>query len=304
MKLKIFSSIVSLAGICLVTSCKDSTKTSTGDSNGGSAAVAPVDAGYILYSSTLPPVGFVKIETETMSMKDMTMKMDMQGKQINGTMNRTMEKIKTTTVDNASQVTVLISKDESEGSMVMNGNPMPQPKETGDLVSAAVILTKGVDGKWISKLKEGEATPDQRKELDRMAGGKNDPDERHILGTEPRKVGDTWDVDVKKLSSFAGPDSRDLDGTFKIKFESIEEHEGQKCAVLVADVNINGKTEDGMTINMTGTLKVLQSLEYHTAMSMSMNGMMTLNGELQGGAGTMKVEGPMKVESRTTFKLP
>lgn len=302
MKLKYMIPIASLGGVFLLASCKESS--STGSGSGESAApVDPATVGHVLYSETLLlPVGTVETKTDTMNLKDAVLKMSMQGQEINGTMNRHGESVKVRTIDSDTQITVEIQKDQAGGSMEMNGQPVPQADQTEPLHGQTVVLTKTGDA-WAGKLKEGTATPEQTKAIEKTARNMGEPDAKYIFGDTPRKVGDSWDVDPTHLSSFGGGMDK-LTGTFKVTFESIAKHAGLDCAVIVAEIDLKGKTDEGMDMQMIGKVTTLQSIKYCVAITFKMEGKMIMDGAIQGGAGTMHMEGPMKMEGESVIKLP
>lgn len=295
MKIHPINTIAIAASVCLFAS---------GSVSGEPAVKEAPATGYQLYKAgQLFPNGTVLSSKNQMSMKDATVNMVMQEQKINGTMTRTGAKEIVKTINSAEKVTVKVIKNESQGTMTLNGKAMPQPKETEGLHGKTAVFTLA-DGKWVGMLVDGEADEAAKKAIKEREDNMNDPDDAVIMGTDLRKVGDQWEVDPTKLSTFAGSDTQKLTGTFKMTFQSIEEYKGMQCAILVADIDVTGKTDEGQDLNLKGKVTVKHSLKYCTSLAFSLDGQFNLKGQLKGGAGEMTVNGPMKMEKVTTVKLP
>ncbi|WP_435894300.1 hypothetical protein [Oceaniferula spumae] len=302
--------LVAFGGLFVLASCKESTTSNTGSSaesekGKSTAAVDPEVAGYLLFdSSKTLPVGTVRTETEVMTMKDCKLTMEMQGQKMDGSMTRVGEKVSVYTVDSDDKITMKVEKSASEGSMVMMGQQQNQPKELDELHEKTVVFTK-TDGVWTGKLDGGEATEKQQEKIEKIAKKINgDGDSKHIYGTERRKVGDSWDADTSKITSF-GDDGQKLSGTFKVTFEGVETFKDQKCAVLVADVDLTSPTGEGdMVMKVKGKFRIHRSLEHLVDLENEMEGTVTMNGTINQGAGKMTVEGPMTMSEKTELKLP
>ncbi len=292
---------LAIGGGLLIASCKESSApgAEASPSDQSTAAADPATQAHILYQNEPSlPVGAINTKTEVMSMTDARMTMTVQGREVSGTMSRTGEKIKTLTVDSDKQLTIAIIKDENSGGGVIDGKPLPESKETEVLHGKTIVLTKK-DGTWSAQLKEGTPDPATQKAMDKMTRHMNQPDDRIIFGSGPRKVGDTWEVDPSQLQSFAGADSDKLSVSFKVTFESIKNLDGHDCAVIVSEIDIKGKTDQGMDIRMVGKVTVFQSLEFHTGLRFLMDGKIIMD-----GPNSMHLEGPMKIDGKATLKLP
>jgi len=308
MKLKPSIALVAISGLCALTACKKSPSESGSTSSAGgdsTSAVDPKTAEHVLFdSSKMLPPGSVIIDTEEMEMKDCKLTMEMQGKVMEGAMTNVGSKDRIFTFNSEEKVTVVIKNDSSEGSMVMNGEAQAQPRKNDALHDKTVILTKK-DGRWSGQLESGEANEDQQKGIDKLAenlNGESDP--RHIYGTTPRKVGDTWDVDTAKLSSLTKGAGK-AEGTFKMTFDGIEEYQGHECAVLTADVDVTAPTGDGdMVMKMKGKFKIRRSLKHLVDLDNQMEGVVNMTGTINQGAGKMAIEGPMTLSQKSELKLP
>lgn len=227
-----------------------------------------------------------------------------QGQKGNGTIKRTGQEITVTTFDSDTQITVEIKKDLSKGRVTMMGKKVPEKEDKEPLHGRVVILTQ-TEGVWTGKLKEGEATAEQQKKIDKMADQYNGKDDNaQIYGSTPRQVGDSWNVDPSKLSSF-GDDIEKLEGTFKVTFEAIENVKGEDCAVLIADIDVKGAMEGGNgTMSIKAKARVLRSLKNRVDLENKMEGALTMENTINQGTGTMKIAGPMISLSKTEVKVP
>lgn len=297
-----------VSGLLLIGACKSTTsESSDGDEKGtGKENAAPVDpmkAAHVLYSPDYEfPVGSVLTSIDTMQMANSKVMMTMGGRDIEGSSDRSGTKKTVTTITGENTVEVSFVEEKSEGSMTVMGQKRQQPAESGVLVGKTIIFTKK-DGKWDGAFKNAEATEEQKKKLAKKVKSRNNPDEAAILGETPRKVGDSWDVDVSKLSSFGEGDAPPK-GTFKVTFKGIEEYQGLSCAVLVADIDVTGTSDDGMSIRLKGISTVHHSLKYRSSLQNKLEGTMTISGKVQDGAIDLKMEGPTTMHDKIQLKLP
>lgn len=298
-----------VSGLLLIGACKSTTSES---SDGGQKEaedkenVAPVDpmkAAHVFYSpDNKLPVGSILTSIHTMQMMDSKVLMTMGGRDIEGTSDRSGSRKTVTKITGENTIEVEFVEDKSGGSMTVMGQKRQQPAEEGALVGKTIVYTKK-DGKWEGAFKNPEATEEQKKKLAEKIKSRNNPDEAAILGETPRKVGDSWDVDVSKLSSF-GEGGVAPKGTFRVTFKGIEEYQGLSCAVLVADVDVTGESEEGMTIRLKGKSTVYQSLKYLGPLQNKLEGTMTISGKVQDGAIDLKMEGPTTMHDKIQLKLP
>ena len=259
---------------------------------------------HVLYSpDNKLPAGSIFTSVDTMDMKNSKLVLVMGGQNIEGTTAMNGLKKNITTITGVDSVEVKYVEDKMQQKMTVNGQQQNQPARIGKLVGKTITYKKQ-DGKWSGKFKgDAETTKEQNEQLARRTKNRNNPEELHILGTQPRKVGDTWDVDVSKLTSFGGGDVPPK-GTFKITFKTIKNYQGHACAVLEADVDLTGKDKEGMTMNIKRKNTVYHSLKYMLTLQNKLDGSMTVSGAIQGGAGNVKVEGAAAFLDRTELKLP
>ncbi len=293
-------SLVVLGGLFAATSCN---KQSSPGENGDASESTTTSSGYVLYSDDPAlPDGTVVTSTRTLDMKDSILKVRKQGRELSGTATNHDESLRIWTINSATRHTVEIKKEQTSGSIVLNGKQVPSPSKTKPLHEKTIILTKDGDV-WTGKLKEGIPTDKQTTAIKKMAKTLSSPDNKYIFGTKPRHVGDTWDVDPSELSSF-GADAGNLDGSFKATFDSVTTHKGLECAVVLLEVDLTGKSDSGMTMHMTEKATVHQSTKYRVGVSFNLEGKFSAEGGIKGGAGHMTMEGPMTVVAEDDIKLP
>ncbi|MBK1855811.1 hypothetical protein JO972_12645 [Verrucomicrobiaceae bacterium 5K15] len=309
MKLKPSLALIALGGFCALTSCKESSSSAneaSGEQDTQAMEVDPMTAEHVLFNPAklVMPAGTVIVDTESMSMKDCQLTVAVQGQKIQGMMTRTGMKQRTATFDSADQITVVVNQSTSKTSTVMNGQSQVQPQETAPLHGQTVILTKTGDS-WSGALQSGEATEKQLKAIENMATALNgDGDSRHIYGTSPRKVGDSWEVDTAKLTFLSRVEGK-TEGTFTVSFDDIEMYQGYQCALLTAKVDVTTPMGEGdMKVHLKGDFTIRRSLEHLVDLDNQMTGSMTMSGSINQGPGTMKVEGPMTVSQASELSFP
>ncbi|MEP2775600.1 MAG: hypothetical protein ABJQ29_03475 [Luteolibacter sp.] len=266
------------------------------------------DDSYILAVAGEPiPAGTVAEYASVMSMSDGVVKVTMQGQPMDGSADmKTVEKRRVESLADGSYRYLLIEEVETQ-KMTMMGQPQEMPAKVNPLVGKPVMVTKGADGVWVAKLEEGEATPDMISELEDVAKGLNEDEDAKLYGTVPRKVGDEWDVESADLM---GIDNGA--GTFKVKFEGIEDFQGERCAKITGTYEIKGLGPDAdageseMTISLKGDYLSYRSLEGRYDVRKEMKGSMVMESvmEPQPGmtmemnmSGNMTAEGTIKIVS-------
>ncbi|MDP4624620.1 MAG: hypothetical protein NWT08_05710 [Akkermansiaceae bacterium] len=242
-----------------------------------------------------------------MSMPDGLVKINLQGQVMEGTTEmETVEKRRVESLENGSYRYLVIDEVEKQ-TMTLMGQAQPMPPKVNPLVGIPVIVTKGADGVWVANLEEGEVTPETVTKLDDIADGLNDDEDAKLYGTEPRKVGDEWEVESADLMGVENGK-----GVFKLKFESIEEHEGVRCAKITGNFEIKGtegedegeEGADEMTITLTGDYLAYRSLEGRYDVSKKMDGSMSVKGDMEPQPGmTMQMDMTGKIKADGTVRL-
>ncbi len=288
-----------LALLCFP-SCK---KTSTGQ-GGAAPEVEEKDQSYVLYKEGYSlPVGTVITESSVNMMKDARLEVAMMGQVSKGTMESKGETVEVTTYDSESQRTLFFEKDQEIKKSEMDGKEEPEQTLTKPMQGKSVVLSKDDQGVWSAKLKEGEPTEEIQKKIDKLVKSQNTEEGAEMYGAAPRKIGDTWEVDIAKLSAFDVADG-DSEGTIKLTFQSVEEFEGMRCAVLSADLEMVSELDQGMKMKLKGTVTVLRSLDYFEDLKMKVEADVKLTGAIGNGAGSVKMTGKMVADGKKMLKLP
>lgn len=262
------------------------------------------DDSYVLAVAGEPiPTGTTAEYQSKMTMPDGVVKITMQGQVMDGTSEmESVEKRRVESLEDGSYRYLLIEEVEKQ-TMTLMGQAQPMPPKLNPLVGLPVIVSKGGDGQWGAKLEEGEATPELVSELDEIAEGLNDDDDAKLYGTEPRKVGDEWEVESADLMGVENGK-----GVFKLKFDSIEEHEGERCAKITGKFEIKGTEEEEgageMTITLAGDYLAYRSLEGRYDVSKKMDGTMSVKGDMEPQPGmTMQMDMSGKINAVAAVRI-
>lgn len=262
--------------------------------------------GYLLYSEEQQlPIGTTLTLADTLTMKDVALEMVSPDEKGVGTMSSIERKAEVRTIDSKTQVTAMIIRDELEGSFIIEGRKIPQPDKKNPLHGKTLVFKK-VDKSWTADLKEGSADEKTQKAIDARLKQWNDPSQAAMFGLERRKVGDTWNVDPSKLSLFADNKGEKPTGDFKMTFDSIRKHDGHECAVLIGDMDVTGRMDDGQMVSLKGKSTVFISLEYLISLSHVLEAQMqTVPGDSRQEVGvSVKVKGPLTGKRTVQIKLP
>ncbi|MCW1887091.1 hypothetical protein OKA04_20300 [Luteolibacter flavescens] len=199
---------------------------------------------------------------------------------------------------------ILTSK-TAEHRMIIMGQEQPSPEVADPLQGLPVIFEKK-DGKWTATLEEGEPTEEQKTALEGQAKQQESDTDFLVYGDKPRKPGDKWEVDVKKLESFGG--ATGLTGTFSVEFVEVKEVAGTSCAVLKSTLDISGTAEKegdapAMNIKLKGETLVHRSLADLVDLESKLTGTMTVEGSPNEGV-KMTMTGPVTMTGTATVGKP
>ncbi|MGJ8695450.1 MAG: hypothetical protein ACSHYF_03980 [Verrucomicrobiaceae bacterium] len=262
------------------------------------------DKAYVLYQENhVLPAGTVLERSLSNTVKDGKLKISMQGEMMDGGMTmETTESDKLESLEGGKYRYTLVSSDESQ-QMTLMGQPMPANAKVNVMVGKAVVLSK-VEGKWVGKLEEGEATIEQNAEIVKIQTRLNEDPSAKLYGTAPRKVGDEWESDAAGMMGL-----EDFNGKVKTKFVKIEKFQGVACAVLHSTIELNGTVDEmeEMTMSLTGTVDSRRSLKDLEDLSFEMKGTMKMNGAMEpqpGLAVKMEMTGPMAMTGKATLTRP
>lgn len=186
------------------------------------------------------------------------------------------------------------------------GNENAQPPKEEALLGVPVILEKR-NGKWSGRLEKGEATKPQEDELGELEDRWNTDDDAVMYGFEPRRIGETWEVDAAKIPGLVGQ----ADGVKgKITLTLVKEIEvaDQRCALLKGKLDCTAlrKGEDDdpdIKYGMKGDLKITRSLLHFDDISFELVGQMTMifEGPSPQGPMVMTGDGPFSMKGRLEY---
>ncbi len=300
-----------LTGLVFVSGCKRETA-STPDAPETEAVVTPAEeapapadeeTGFILaHAEETVPVGKTIVAETTTEVEDGQMLIVFQGQEMEGTSSVSeMQRQKIEALDN-NKLRYTILEDRKTERMTIMGQEQNSPEESSPLVGRALIAERPVDGPWTFRLEEGEATEPMVRKLKRMTESLNENFDAKIYGTVPRKVGDEWTSEGVNLMGMEGGR-----GTFVVKFEAIEDHQGERCARLTGTVDMTGTPDDvetgsDLSMRVTGTFSALRSLEHRVDLKNRLEGRLTLAGTLEPQPGVpmdMELTGDIIVDANS-----
>lgn len=156
---------------------------------------------------------------------------------------------------------------------------------------------KPLHGKKITlSLADGKLVREGADGLDAKALKKLDLSDRtsRIFPKTPVGPGDTWEIGSEDVRAFLGADDDFKDGKIKVKFLSVNEVEGRKCATLNAVMDLTGKAENDVALTVKLDAEVVVWIERGYALSIKGKGTITMNAS--NDQFKMKGEGPMTLE--------
>ncbi|MFC7339186.1 hypothetical protein ACFQY0_18475 [Haloferula chungangensis] len=266
---------------------------------------APANAGksYVLVSENPErPVGLETTISDVMSMENGKISMGTPQGDFEGNMEMKTTKVTETKNESESKIIAKVTRSETLQKMTMNGQEMPQPPQMLPLVGMPLVLTLK-DGEWSGVREDGgEFNEAEQAELSNVERSVSGIEDKNIYGTEPRKPGDTWTVDAKDMAMVDAAD--DVNGSVKMSFDKVGEHEGTECAFLTGKIEMSGSapggTEADGTMSLNGTFKIIRSLKHQVDLVRNMDGTMKI--EMKTPAGAMKMSGPTVMKRTVEVK--
>jgi len=144
---------------------------------------------------------------------------------------------------------------------LLDGKPATGRPPASTLVGVPITFTQ-VDGKWTAAMDTGVPDEAQRKKMDKDLVSLETPSSARILGTGPRKVGETWTVTGKDLPFAARwPVAT---GTLELTFKGIEMHTGRECARITGHMDLQAAEIPGPTglkLHLQGEISMLRTLD-------------------------------------------
>lgn len=263
------------------------------------------DGHVLARKGSLPAVGKSVTRTMVREMNDAALTLEAGDKKVPGKLSSKEASNEVLEILSPTKARRTLTSKTIESHIVVMEQEQPGPGKADPLQGLPVILEEK-DGKWTATLEQGEATPEQKTALEKLAKDGNEEDDLAIYGEAPRKPGEKWEVDLTKLPSFGG--AKDLKGTFAVEFIEVKEIEGVSCAVLKSTVDLSGTTvkeddEPVLSIKMKGESLVHRSLADLVDLESKMSGTMDMEGKAGEGM-NMKISGPVTMNRTATIGKP
>ncbi|BCU76708.1 hypothetical protein [Luteolibacter sp. LG18] len=246
--MKLLRSITSFAALTLMASGQETT-------SAGKAAYVLAKPG------STPPANCVI--TQGQELKNGKFKATMAGETKEGTCESSesgTEAIEFLAPDKIRRTVTAASKVQT---FVIDGKENPQ-RGSSPLLNTPVIMTRSEAG-WTAALEKGNPTPLQRSLLKDLKYPDSSSKDITAYGTAPRKIGDSWVVNLVDFPFAGVSDSNTAAGSVTITFKGIETFEGKKCARLEAVMDMgqkNGNEDTGKPkVLMKGSVVILRSLD-------------------------------------------
>lgn len=271
-----------------------------------SAQVAADQKTYVLAKKDTPlPVKqkFKAIKGFTTS--DAELKVEVAGQSFEGTLNAAKKEELIYDFISDEQIRVSILKNRSLEKSVMAG----QEKNEEDInpSEGKSFLLEKKKGKWVGTVEKAELEDAEKEKIaekiEELEKNFNENEASQMYGTDPRKVGDSWDVDPTLM-----PGMTDLDvngGKLTLTFVEVKEFQGDLCAVLEMSYLIKGESTaeaiEGMVMEIAGTGRVVRSLNLFTDLKTVGKMKMKMSGDMEvqpGLSAKTEMEGDMKIDLR------
>jgi len=277
-------------------------------SNSSFSQTAVAQKEYILAKKVAPlPTGKKFKVVKNMSMPDTRVGIEVRGRQMDRTMSRSNkdESIFEFVSDDKIRVTYL----KKRGLKRTSAGGQEQEEEEVEVAEGKSFILEKKEGKWTGKLEEGEVEEADQESIDkvikRLEQTFNQSNDEHMYGTEPRKVGDSWEVDPTFMP---GMDEVDITGgKMTMTFLEVKNYEGEPCAVLRTSFAMDGTPEEemmkGAVVKLTGNGRILRSLNHLADFKFTGEMTMKMTGDFEPQPGIkakMTMNGSMKMDMRTS----
>jgi len=271
-----------------------------------SAQVAADQKTYVLAKEDAPlPVKQKFKSVQSLTTTDAKIKVEVRGQAVDGSLNAAQKEeiIHDFVSEEIIRVTTL--KSRSLEKSMMGG--LENNEEEIDPSEGKVFLLEKKEGKWAAKVEEGEVKEGEKEKIaekiKELEKNFNENTDSQMYGTDPRKIGESWEVDPVLMP---GMDDMEIKGgNLTFKFLEVKEFQGGPCAVLEMSFLLEGEmTEEemaGMQVEMTGTGRVVRSLSLFTDLKVTSEMKMKMSGSLEvqpGLEAKMEMQGDMKIDLR------
>ena len=243
--------------------------------------------------------------SQLMSMGNGKLKVSFSGQEMTGTVSTSKQ---------AELVYDFLSEDKirvnyEKGRDLKKSSMMGQEQDEEKIHPAegTTILLEKKEGKWVGKLEAGKVDAVGQEEFDeaveKLEKEFNIDEASTMYGSEPRKIGESWDVDP---SLMPGMDDFEVKGgNLTMTFLEVKQFQGELCAVLkttfVIDAEMTEDKMEGMAAKITGDGRIVRSLTHLTDYKFVGEMRMAISGdmEIQPGANAkMSINADMKIEMR------
>lgn len=294
--------LFALGVLFLICSCGDDAAIDP-EAQEGSVPAELFDKAHVLSSEGMRiPAGSVSSTKEKRAIVDASVNIELRDEKMSGITTRVIERAYVSDYISSNEVKTHFKKDLVTGRATISGQPAPQPKEQGPLNASTIIFTKSGNA-WSGSLEGSTISSEQRERIEDLARIVDGYNNRVILGTIPRSVGESWRIKPTKLNTYAGG-LKEMDGNFDVSFRSLVIHDGYVCAKIVADFDLIGSELAGKEMRMTGKIELLQSLDYHIPLRMNLDGEIDMANPIMNGMGRMRTKGSIELLRETTLVLP
>lgn len=267
---------------------------------------------YILAKEGVPlPVKEKFKAIKHMSTNDAKIGIEVAGQSLEGMMNSSNKEELLYDFVSEDQIRVTYETKRSLEKSIMAGNETD--KEEVDPAEGKTILLEKKDGKWVAKLEKGKVEEaDQEKfdeTLESLADEFNEDGDPKLYGIEPRKIGDSWDVDPKVMPGMEEFDVKG--GKMTMTFLEVKDYQGEPCAILKTSFKIDAEmTEEkmkGLGVSFAGNGRIVRSLKYLTDFKFTGEMKMKMSGDMEvqpGMNAKMTMVGDMKIDMRMAKAKP
>jgi len=179
----------------------------------------------------------------------------------------------------ASVIEVVHEKDIATTKTTINGRN--QTQEQKKPLHGMTVVCKLIDGKWTQEMKGSTPTKEQKRLL-------ADPplfESHNLYPDHSVVVGETWTVPPDKFKRLLSADMLTCEGSMTCTFVRVSDLDGQKCAVILAELEARGSLLDTqnneikLTMNLQGT--IYRSLSAFVDLEMKFKGTMKTEADIQ-----------------------
>jgi hypothetical protein len=216
---------------------------------------------YVLAGSTLPATGVTMTRTSTQELQDGTVTFNNGGKIVTGATTRKITCVEVIKVLAPDKFSRELTDSASSGNMVVGTESQPLSAAPNPFLHVVAVATQGKDGRWRPALENGDPlTPEQLALMGNNINSSPFDSDLAVLGTEPRKAGEKWQIDASKVPSFEGLEN--LAGRIDCEFTEVREVAAAPAAVIHFALDITGNPPGSEArVHLSGELTQARSIE-------------------------------------------